>query len=73
MTPIARENYRIGLPRAGRWEEVINTNSEFYGGSGLGNGGAIYTEDLEADGLAQSGVFTLPPLSTSIFKWTAEH
>ena len=71
FTPLTRENYRIGLPRAGRWEEVINTNSEFYGGSGVGNGGEIHTEDVERDGMSQSGVFTLPPLSTMIFKWTA--
>ncbi len=69
FTPLARENYRIGLPRAGRWEEVINSNSEFYGGSGLGNGGAVFTEDVECDGMSQSGVFTLPPLTTMIFKW----
>jgi len=71
FTPMALENYRIGLPRAGRWEEVINSNSEFYGGSGLGNGGAINTVDVEADGMSQSGVFTLPALTTMIFKWTA--
>ena len=35
----ARTGYRIGVPRRGFWKEVINTNSEFYGGSGLGNGG----------------------------------
>jgi 1,4-alpha-glucan branching enzyme len=71
FTPVPREGYRIGLPRAGRWEEVLNSNSEYYGGSGLGNGGVVHSEEIEADGLAQSGAFTLPPLSTSIFKWTA--
>src|SRR5690606_28781960 len=34
FTPLKREKYRIGVPRAGLWREVINTNSEYYGGSG---------------------------------------
>ncbi|WP_221029037.1 1,4-alpha-glucan branching protein GlgB [Actomonas aquatica] len=72
FTPTAREGYRIGVPRRGRWVEVINTNSEYYGGTGVGNGGEVHTEDVEADGCAQSLVLTIPPLSTTIFKWTAE-
>ncbi len=72
FTPINRENYRVGVPRAGLWREVINSNSEYYGGSGLGNGGAVHTEEVEADGCSQSLVLTLPALSTTIFKWSAE-
>ncbi|MCF3652006.1 1,4-alpha-glucan branching protein GlgB [Synoicihabitans lomoniglobus] len=72
FTPQTRENYRIGAPRRGRWREVINSNSEYYGGSGLGNGGEVHTQDVEADGFAQSLALTIPPLSTTIFKWSAE-
>ena len=63
---------RIGVPRGGTWREVINTNSEYYGGSGLGNDGGRVSEDVPADGFAQSLNLTLPPVSTLIFKWTAQ-
>src|SRR5690606_26218516 len=72
FTPVRRDNYRIGVPRRGFWKELINTNSEYYGGSGVGNEGGRMTEDVEADGFAQGLVLTIPPMSTSIFKWTAE-
>ena len=72
FTPIVRKNYRIGVPRRGFWREVINSNSEYYGGTGLGNVGGVTTTDVEADGHSQSLVLTLPPLSTTIFKLTAE-
>jgi 1,4-alpha-glucan branching enzyme len=70
-TPVVRPNYRIGVPRRGRWRETINTNSQFYGGSGVGNDGGRITEDVPADGFKQSLLLTLPPMSTTIFKWTA--
>ncbi len=71
-TPVIRHAHRVGVPRGGFWKEMINTNSQYYGGSGLGNDGGKHTEPIAADGLGQSLVLTLPPLSTSIFKWTAE-
>jgi 1,4-alpha-glucan branching enzyme len=61
--------YRVGVPRQGLWHEVINTNSEFYGGSGLGNEGGRVAEDVPADGFNQSVLLTLPPLSTLILRW----
>jgi 1,4-alpha-glucan branching enzyme len=70
-TPVIRPGYRIGVPRRGFWKEVINTNSEYYGGSGQGNGGGRMTEDVAADGFKQSLLLTLPPLSTTILKWAA--
>jgi 1,4-alpha-glucan branching enzyme len=70
-TPVIRPNYRVGVPRRGFWKEMINTNSQFYGGSGLGNDGGRITEDEPADGFSQSLLLSLPPLSTTIFKWTA--
>ncbi|MGH7996596.1 MAG: 1,4-alpha-glucan branching protein GlgB, partial [Opitutaceae bacterium] len=67
---VAREGYRIGVPRAGRWREVINTDSEFYGGSGAGNAGGRDSEPVAADGYPQSLALVLPPASTIIFKST---
>jgi 1,4-alpha-glucan branching enzyme len=64
-------SYRIGVPRRGRWREVINSNSEYYGGSGLGNDGARETTDEPRDGYTQSLELTLPPLTTLLFKWSA--
>ena len=71
FTPLLRPGYRVGVPRRGRWKEVINTNSEYYGGGGVGNDGGKTAENVAADGFAQSLVLTLPPMSTMIFKWTA--
>jgi 1,4-alpha-glucan branching enzyme len=72
FTPVVRKPYRIGLPRRGFWKEIINTNSEYYGGSGLGNGGGVVAQDVPHDGHAQSAELVLPPYSTTILKWTAE-
>jgi 1,4-alpha-glucan branching enzyme len=71
FTPVIREGYRIGVPRKGFWREMINTNSQHYGGSGLGNGGGVNTDDVGFDGHSQSISLTLPPFSTTIFKWSA--
>ncbi len=66
----APRDYRVGVPRRGSWREVINTNSQFYGGTGHGNEGGRQTEDVAHDGYSQSLAVTLPPLTTVIFKWT---
>jgi len=54
--------YRIGLPEAGRWHEVINTDAEDYGGSGVGNLGMIEAIEEPRHGRPASAVLTLPPL-----------
>ena len=64
MTPTPRHNYRIGVPRAGAWREIMNTDSRFYGGSDMGNGGALHTIPQASHGETQSLDLTLPPLST---------
>ncbi len=63
------EGYRIGLPRPGRWSEVINTDSDSYAGSGVGNLGAVYTEPVTHHGLPQSAVLRVPPLGTLWLRW----
>ena len=68
FTPVPRENYRIGVPRGGRWVERINTNSKDYGGSGKGNMGAIKANNIACHGRRYSLKLTLPPLSTLILE-----
>ena len=63
MTPAVREGYRVPLPHDGTWKEVLNSDAAIYGGSGVGNMGAI-----EASGGAAH--LTLPPLATVMFEWT---
>jgi 1,4-alpha-glucan branching enzyme len=69
FTPVARHGYRIGVPEAGTWREVINTDSAHYGGGNTGNGGGVVTEPVEADRLPQSLLLALPPASVVILKW----
>jgi 1,4-alpha-glucan branching enzyme len=59
---VPHEGYRIGLPRAGRWAEVVNTDSEIYGGSGVGNLGEVHTDDQPWHGLDFSVSLRVPPL-----------
>lgn len=70
FTPEPRNGYRIGVPRAGSYREVLNTDSEIYGGSNLGNGNApIVTEPVPWAGHAQSIVVTLPPLASIVLEY----
>ena len=68
MTPAPRHHYRIGVPRAGRWREIANTDSAFYGGSNVGNEGAVNTVEGPAHGESQSIELTLPPLATVMLR-----
>ncbi|MFF5173166.1 1,4-alpha-glucan branching protein GlgB [Micromonospora sp. NPDC000089] len=56
------EDYRIGLPAAGTWTEVINTDAHHYGGSGVGNLGAVHAENMPWHGLPASVALRVPPL-----------
>jgi 1,4-alpha-glucan branching enzyme len=66
-TPIPRRDYRVGLPFGGRWKELLNSDSEHFGGSGLGNLGAVQAEAVPCHGRDASVRLTLPPLSASYF------
>jgi 1,4-alpha-glucan branching enzyme len=68
LTPVPRENYRIGVPKPGYYREILNSDSEHYGGSNLGNGGGRVTEDMSWHGHGQSLSLTLPPLATIMLK-----
>ncbi|MBB4265360.1 1,4-alpha-glucan branching protein GlgB [Roseospira visakhapatnamensis] len=67
FTPVVRETYRIGAPRAGWYTEVLNTDSADYGGSGVTND-RVVTLPQECHGHSQSLLLTLPPLATVILK-----
>ncbi len=71
FTPVTRGGYRTGVPYAGHWAEVMNTNSSYYGGAGFGNLGGCMTDAVPCDGQGQSLLLTLPGLTTLVFKWTA--
>jgi 1,4-alpha-glucan branching enzyme len=58
---VPHEKYRLGLPRAGRWREVLNTDAENYGGSGVGNLGTVHAEQREWHGEPASATLRLPP------------
>jgi 1,4-alpha-glucan branching enzyme len=58
------EEYRIGLPRPGRWLEILNTDAEGYGGSGVGNLGEVIARETPWHGLPYSAELRLPPTGT---------
>ncbi|MBK5222868.1 MAG: 1,4-alpha-glucan branching protein GlgB [Acidimicrobiia bacterium] len=62
LTPLPRHNYRLGVPQAGFWKELVNTDSEIYGGSGVGNWGGADTVPVPSHGHYHSVVLSLPPL-----------
>ncbi|HEY4042654.1 MAG TPA: 1,4-alpha-glucan branching protein GlgB [Rhodopila sp.] len=64
MTPVPRVGYGIGVPRAGYWRELLNTDAEVYGGANMGNGGGAESVATSMHGEAQSLFLTLPPLAT---------
>jgi 1,4-alpha-glucan branching enzyme len=65
-TPVVRERYRLGVPLAGRWREAINTDSAIYGGSDVGNSGAVQSVEVSSHGHAHSVTLRLPPLGTLV-------
>ncbi len=68
MTPVPRHDYRLGVPRPGRWVEVLNSDASCYGGSNLGNVDA-WTDGVSSHGKEQSVQLVLPPLSTIYLRW----
>ena len=63
FTPVVRRNHRVGVPLAGAWTELLNSDAPVYGGSGQGNLGRIETARKAMHGHPQSLSLTLPPLS----------
>jgi len=65
-TPVPRYGYRVGVPSLGRWSEVLNTDAPDYGGSGVGNMGAVEAQKIAWNQFEQSVSLTLPPLGAVI-------
>jgi 1,4-alpha-glucan branching enzyme len=68
FTPVTRSNYRVGVPRMGYWEEVLNSDAKDYGGSGQGNLGGVDASPIALHGYPCSLTVNLPPLAIEMFK-----
>jgi 1,4-alpha-glucan branching enzyme len=68
FTPVPRYNYRVGVPRPGYWQEILNSDAKEYGGSGHGNMGGIETSPIPYHGRPCSLNLTLPPLGAIFLK-----
>jgi 1,4-alpha-glucan branching enzyme len=68
FTPVPRYSYRIGAPRSGYWQEILNSDAGEYGGSNMGNLGGVEAVPVPLHGRPCSLTITLPPLSVSFFR-----
>ncbi len=68
FTPVPRQDYRVGVPRAGSWKETLNSDAAEYGGSGQGNRGAVEASQEPAHGHPCSLSLVLPPLAALFFR-----
>ncbi len=68
FSPVVRTGYRVGVPVGGLYREILNTDSEIFGGSNVGNAGAVMAEPVACHGLDFSLVLKLPPLATVWFE-----
>ena len=68
FTPVPRFNYRVGVPRMGYWSEIMNSDAQEYGGSGLGNLGGVDASSIRFHGRPYSLTLTLPPLGAVFCK-----
>ncbi|MBO9338983.1 MAG: 1,4-alpha-glucan branching protein GlgB [Chloroflexus sp.] len=69
-TPVVREDYRIGVPFGGWWRELLNSDSEYYWGSGQGNAGGVMAEVVPSHGREFSLRLRLPPLGALFLKYS---
>ncbi len=69
MTPVAREDYRIGLPKEGTLKELFNSDDEKYFGSGLFSNGMVKSQSKDWHYRKQSAQITIPPLGCVVFKY----
>ena len=71
FTPVPRPGYRIGVPRAGHYRELLNSDSALYGGSNMGNAGGLDSLAVPCHGREHSLTLTLPPLSCVLLGWSS--
>jgi 1,4-alpha-glucan branching enzyme len=72
FTPVLRENYRVGVPAPGFWEEILNSDATVYGGSGAGNMGGVHATPVPFHGRPHSLNLTVPPLGAVFLKLRPE-
>jgi len=68
FTPVSRVGYRLGVPYQGFYNEIINSDSENYWGSNLGNNGGVWSEEIPWQNQPHSIDLVVPPLSCLVFK-----
>jgi len=68
---VRRDNYLIGVPEGGQWQEILNSDATCYGGSGAGNLGRVHANPVPAHGRYRSVSVTLPPLAMICFRHEA--
>ncbi len=70
FTPAPRHSYRIGVPGPGNYAEILNSDSEYYGGSNVGNAGGATAEPISCHGRSWSVSLNVPPLGAVLLKRT---
>ena len=68
FTPVGRQGYEIGVPEEGFYEEILNTDSELFGGTNTGNGGLVSSRPKPRHNRPNSIAVTLPPLAVVVFR-----
>lgn len=68
FTPVPRPNYRVGVPRGGYWQEILNSDSSWYGGGDWGNGGGVEAAPVPLHARSHSLTVTVPALAALFFK-----
>jgi 1,4-alpha-glucan branching enzyme len=68
FTPVPRQGYEFGVPAEGFYEEILNTDSELFGGSNIGNGGIVSSHPVPKHNRKHSIAVTLPPLAVVAFR-----
>jgi len=68
FTPVPRQGYEFGVPEEGFYEEILNTDSELFGGSNMGNGGSVSSRPIPKHNRRHSIAITLPPLAAVVFR-----
>ena len=68
FTPQPFSQYRIGMPEAGAFREIFNSDAEMFGGSNMGNGGRVYAEATPSHGRPASATVVIPPLAVVVLK-----
>ena len=69
---VPHDGYRVGLPRAGRWDEIVNTDAEVYFGSGVGNFGGVEATEHAWHGQPASATLRVPPLGALWLRYRPE-